>query len=192
MRYAFYFTTTANARGVFLFFLWNLKAQGLVFYHVFSDFISFGPKLQVYNFIYMALYCLQAGLMLQLFGLRCIFFFFTQLNKRRIFFLRRLVWLSSLNVYELCFLFRKKIKFVFWIHLFQRFFFSIWIFFHNHSRITRLQGKGEGISLTPHYQFPPLHRHLDISWAITAESSLLYIGSSRTRTRNLWFPSTKH
>ena len=27
-------------------------------------------------------------------------------------------------------------------------FFSMWVFFHNHSRITRLQGKGEGISLT--------------------------------------------
>ena len=33
------------------------------------------------------------------------------------------------------------------------FFFSIWVFFHEHSRITRLQGKGEGISLTPHYRF---------------------------------------
>ena len=30
------------------------------------------------------------------------------------------------------------------------FFFSIWVFFHEHSRITGLQGKGEGISLTPH------------------------------------------
>ena len=26
------------------------------------------------------------------------------------------------------------------------FFFSIWVFFHEHSRITGLQGKGEGIS----------------------------------------------
>ena len=61
-------------------------------------------------------------------------------------------------------------------------FFPIWIFFHNHSRITRLQGKGEDISLTPHYHFHPLHRHLDISRAITAESSPLHIGRSRTRT----------
>ena len=59
-------------------------------------------------------------------------------------------------------------------------FFSIWIFFHEHSRITGLQGKGEGISLTPHYHFHPLHRHLDISRAIAAESSPLYIASSRT------------
>ena len=68
-------------------------------------------------------------------------------------------------------------------------FFSSWVFFHNHSRTTALQGKGEGISLTPHYHFHPLHRHLDISRAITAESSPLHIGSSRTRTGNLWFPS---
>ena len=69
------------------------------------------------------------------------------------------------------------------------FYFSIWVFFHDHSRITGLQGKGEGISLTPHYHFHPLHRHLDISRAITAESSHLHIASSRTRTGNLWFPS---
>ena len=47
--------------------------------------------------------------------------------------------------------------------------------FTNH----RTAGEGEGISLTPHYHFHPLHRHLDISWAITAESSLLHIASSR-------------
>ena len=48
------------------------------------------------------------------------------------------------------------------------FFFSIAAFFHDHTRITGLQGKGERISLTPHYHFHPLHRHLDISRAITA------------------------
>ena len=47
------------------------------------------------------------------------------------------------------------------------FFFSLWVFFHNHSRITGLQGMGEGISLSPHYYFHPLHRNLDISRAIT-------------------------
>ena len=57
------------------------------------------------------------------------------------------------------------------------FFFSIWVFYHDHSRITGLQGKGEGISLTPHYHFHPLHRHLDISRTITAESSPLYIAT---------------
>ena len=32
-------------------------------------------------------------------------------------------------------------------------FFSIWVFFQEHSRITGVQGKGEGISLTPHSHF---------------------------------------
>ena len=59
--------------------------------------------------------------------------------------------------------------------------------FYEHSRITGLQGKG--ISLTPHYRFHPLHRHVDISQAIAAESLPLLIASSRTRTGNLWFPS---
>ena len=69
------------------------------------------------------------------------------------------------------------------------FFFSIWVFFNEHSRITGQQGKGEGILLTPLYHFHPLYRHLDISRVITAESSPLHIAGSRTRTGNLWFPS---
>ena len=40
--------------------------------------------------------------------------------------------------------------------------------------MTGLQGKGEGISLTPYYHFRPSYRHLDISIAITAESSPLH------------------
>ena len=64
--------------------------------------------------------------------------------------------------------------------------FSIWVFFYKHSQITGLQGKGEGIPLTPNYHFHPLHRLLDISRAITAGSSALHIASSRTRTGNLW------
>ena len=71
----------------------------------------------------------------------------------------------------------------------QVFFFFIWVFFHNHSRITELQGKGEGISLTPHYHFHLLHRRLDISQVIIAGSSPLNIGSNRTQAGNLWFPS---
>ena len=67
--------------------------------------------------------------------------------------------------------------------------FSIWVFFHEHSRITGLQGKGEGISLTPHYHFHPSHRHLDISRTITAESSPLHIASSCTLAENLWLTS---
>ena len=52
-------------------------------------------------------------------------------------------------------------------------FFSIRVFFHKNSQITVLQRKGEDISLTPHYHFHPLYRYLDISRAITAESSPL-------------------
>ena len=66
------------------------------------------------------------------------------------------------------------------------YFFSIWLFFLKHSPITGLQGKGEGVSVIPHYHFHQLHIHLDISWVITAESSPLHIASSRTRTRNLF------
>ena len=58
-----------------------------------------------------------------------------------------------------------------WMLLNSNIFFSIWDFFHEHSWITGLQEKREGISLTPNYHFHPLHRHLHISRAITAESS---------------------
>ena len=64
-------------------------------------------------------------------------------------------------------------------------FFSIRFFFHEHSRTTALQGKGEGFSLTPHYHFHLLHRHLDISREITAENSPLHITCGRSRTGNL-------
>ena len=79
--------------------------------------------------------------------------------------------------------------FIPYINDIRKFFFSIWVFFHNHSRTTGLQGKEESISLTLHYHFHTLHRHLDITRAITAETSPLHIGSNRTRTGNLWFPS---
>ena len=68
-------------------------------------------------------------------------------------------------------------------------FFSIWIFFHRHSRFTVQQRKGLIISLTLLYHFHPIHRHLDISRVITAESSPLYKASSRTWNGNLWFRS---
>ena len=55
---------------------------------------------------------------------------------------------------------------------------TLLVFFQGHSRITGLHGKGEGISLTPHYHFHPLHRH--------------FIASSRTRTGNLYFQSASH
>ena len=46
--------------------------------------------------------------------------------------------------------------------------------------------KGRGRIFLNH--FHPLHRHLDISRAITAESSLLHIARGKTQTRNPWFP----
>ena len=67
------------------------------------------------------------------------------------------------------------------------FFFFVWVFFHEHSRFTGQQGKGEGIYLTLFYHFHPLRRHLDISRVVTAESSPQHIASSRTWTGNLWF-----
>ena len=67
------------------------------------------------------------------------------------------------------------------------FFLPGFFFFHVHSRSRGQQGKAEGIYLTPLYHFHLLHRHLDISCAVTAESSPLHIVSSRIRTRNLRF-----
>ena len=81
-----------------------------------------------------------------------------------------LTYLNTNSIENLCFF------------VFAFVFFTISVFFHEHSRITGLQGKGECISLTPHYHFQPLHRHLNISRAIAAESSPLHIVSSRTRT----------
>ena len=65
--------------------------------------------------------------------------------------------------------------------LLSQVFFSIWVFFNEHSPFTGQQGKGEGIYLTLYYR---LHRH--ISQAIAAENSPLHIPSSRTRTGNHW------
>ena len=60
--------------------------------------------------------------------------------------------------------------------------FFIWVFFHKHSRFAGQQGKDEAISLTPLYHFHLLHRHLDITGVITAESSSLHVAGSRTWT----------
>ena len=62
-----------------------------------------------------------------------------------------------------------------------RYFFSIWVFFHKHSRFTRQRRKGEVISLTPLCHCYLLHRNLNISQVNTAESSSLHIASSRTQ-----------
>ena len=61
-------------------------------------------------------------------------------------------------------------------------------FFHPRFSFINIH-EGEAISLTPFYLFLPLHRNQGISRAITAESSLLHISSSRTRIGNFYMPS---
>ena len=73
---------------------------------------------------------------------------------------------------------------------FSKDYFFYVVFFHEHSRFTGQQGKEDASSLTPLSYFPPFHRHLDISRAISFESSSLQVAGSRTRTKNLWFLST--
>ena len=51
--------------------------------------------------------------------------------------------------------------------------FFLSVFFHEPERFTGQQGKGEAIFLIPLYHFHLLHRYLDITRAITAESSVL-------------------
>ena len=51
-------------------------------------------------------------------------------------------------------------------------FFSFWVFFYEQSRLTRLQGKGKAISLTPLFYFHPLHGFLPGSFGVQAQVSL--------------------
>ena len=64
------------------------------------------------------------------------------------------------------------------------FFFSIWVFFHEHSQFKGLQEKGDVISLTGLYHFYLLCSYLNKSPATKAETPLQHISSCRTRTRN--------
>ena len=68
-------------------------------------------------------------------------------------------------------------------------FFSIQVFFHEHSQFTGQQGTGRGYLYNFSLPLPPLQRHLDISRVITVESSALRKAGSRTRTGNRWFLS---
>ena len=61
-------------------------------------------------------------------------------------------------------------------------FFSITVFFHEHSRFTDQQGKGEGIFLTPLYHLYPLQRHSDVNRTITAGSPPLLAAGLRPGT----------
>ena len=50
------------------------------------------------------------------------------------------------------------------------------------------KGRGRPI-LIPLYNFHLLHKHLCISWAITAESSPMHMNSGQSQTENRWFPN---
>ena len=60
-------------------------------------------------------------------------------------------------------------------------------FFTNIHHSQNSKGNGDVIFLTPLYHFHPLHRHLDISLAITGGNSLLHRVSGRTRIGNYCF-----
>ena len=87
---------------------------------------------------------------------------------------------GSIKLYNLS---KNEKKNLFWGNFF--FFFHLGFLsrtFTNH----RTVGEGGGdFFLTPYYYFHPLHRHLDISRAITAENGPPQIASNRTRTENL-------
>ena len=53
-----YILRLQQMHAVFFFYMRSEGAHAHVFYYVFSDFISFGPNLEVYNIIYLALYSL--------------------------------------------------------------------------------------------------------------------------------------
>ena len=59
------------------------------------------------------------------------------------------------------------------------FFFLSGFFFKNVHEPQDSKSRETAFFLTPHYHFHPLHRHLDMSQEVTAESSPLHMGSSR-------------
>ena len=86
-------------------------------------------------------------------------------------------------------------------NIYEPFILSGFSFTNIHKRFTGQQGRAGGgggggggffYSLTLLYHFHPLHRHLDISRAITPGSSPLRIASRQTQTGNFWFPSASH
>ena len=125
MRYAFYFTTTANARGVFFLVLWNLKAHALVFYYVLAILYLLALSYRFITLFYFALYSLYASLMLQMFGLRYIDFFLINWIKEGSFYYDApcdppyCILEKMFMNYGFCFV-KNNIKLAFWIHLFQR------------------------------------------------------------------------
>ena len=131
MCYAFYFTTTANDTVLFFNEIWRHMRLYFIMFLVNLFLLALSYRF-ITLFIWVYILCKKFIygvyiLMLQMFSSRYIYiyiyFSFTQLNKRRIFLLRRLEWLSSFhireNVSELFFASKKK-KLTFWIHLFPR------------------------------------------------------------------------
>ena len=108
---------------------------------------------------------------------------------RIILHLRFLFWPNFLSVRSLLrssFLDQTFPPYVYFAMYDYLFLVNYFIFFGFHSQQFRNhRTAGEGISLTPPYHFHPLHRHLDISRAITTDGSSLHIGSSWTRSGNL-------
>ena len=66
-------------------------------------------------------------------------------------------------------------------------FFSIWLSFHKYSQFKGQQVNEDAISLNPFYHYQPLHRSLEISPVIAAESLHMRIAGIRTRTGNLLY-----
>ena len=86
----------------------------------------------------------------------------------------------SLSTYESLFLHVVKHNL-----LFLSFFLSGFSFTNIHdSQDSRWKGR---LLLSPFYHFHPLHRHLDISWVIAAETPPLRIAGSRNWTWKLWY-----
>ena len=75
------------------------------------------------------------------------------------------------------------------VHLLRRSFLIYLGFLSQTIMIHTTAEKEEAIYLTPFYHFHPLHRHLNITRATTAESLPLCIASTGTQSGNLWFLS---
>ena len=74
-----------------------------------------------------------------------------------------------------------------------------WFLYDNGLRHERVNIHGSSdyrgrrkLYLTPLYHFNPFHEHLDISRAITLESTPQHVASNQIWARNFWFPSASH
>ena len=65
--------------------------------------------------------------------------------------------------------------------------FSIWVFFHEHSRFTGHQGKGETISLTLLYHIYPVYRHLDTVQLLQRAHLYTYVAAAGLKPETFGF-----